>query len=557
MPSQPPLASGSQDVPGRVADGAGESWTGAAGDGLLSAARLRGYWLTAPGVTVILATALAFALRLFVLTRPGLLTGVTEYDDGVYLGAAIRLTQGALPYRDYAFVQPPGILLLTVPVALIGRIFSTAAAMGVARVLTVCASTACIPLAGNLMRYRGVAATAVTCGFLAVYPDDIFTARTLLLEPWMNLCCLIAVNAAFSRGRLAGPGRLAWAGVALGFAVAVKYWAAVPAVVLFALCLIARKRSPGRARACLAGLAIGFVVPVAPFALAAPVQFIRSTVLDQASRVGAYVPMALRLAHVTGLIDVFNIDGKLALATSVRSLYLGTPSLTAGTAIGWLPFAAIGLLVAVIGAGYSWDWRRPSQLEWFALAVAVLAGTAVLSYSAFFYHYPSFVAPWLALALGGAAGCLPDRASIRRAIVALVAVAALAAAVVQVRALAPLSVPDGAQVGRLIPPGACVVTDEVSVLISADRFDTPPGCPDIIDSLATTLVVSHGVSVLGGAGKIPAVVSAWQSILGRARYVLLAPGSGRRIPPSAWFQENFAPVGGYIPYIGQLYERRT
>jgi alpha-1,2-mannosyltransferase len=557
MPSKSPLASGGQGVPGRVADGTGESWTGAAGGGLLSAGRLRAYWLTPPGVTVILATVLAFGLRLFVLTRPGLLTGVTEYDDGVYLGAAIRLTEGALPYRDYAFVQPPGILLLTVPVAVIGRIFSTAAALGIARVLTVCASTACVLLAGNLMRYRGIAATAVACGFLAVYPDDVWTARTLLLEPWMNLCCLIAVNVAFSRGRLAGPGRLAWAGVALGFAVAVKYWAVVPAAVLFALCLISRKQSPGRARACLAGLAIGFVVPVAPFALAAPAAFVRSTVLDQASRVGAYVPMALRLAHVTGLIDVLNVDGKLALATSVQSLALGTPSLTAGTAVGWLPFAAIGLLVAVVASGYSWDWHRPSQLEWFALAVAVLAATAILSYSAFFYHYPSFVAPWLALALGGAAGCLPDRAGIRRAIVALVAVLALAAAAVQVRALEPLSVPDGSQIGRLIPPGACVVTDEISVLISADRFNTPPGCPDVIDSLATTLVVSHGVSVQGGAGKIPAVVGAWQSILGRARYVLLAPGSARRIPPSAWFSENFAPVGGYYPYIGQLYERRT
>jgi alpha-1,2-mannosyltransferase len=555
MPAELPLPSGNQGVSGRAAEGVRASGK-RAGPGP-AAGRPRGSWLTPPGVTVILATVLAFALRLFVLTRPGFLTGVTEYDDGVYLGAAIRLTQGALPYRDYAFVQPPGILLLMTPVALIGRIFSTAAAMGVARVLTVCASTACVALAGNLMRYRGIAATAVTCGFLAVFPDDVFTARTLLLEPWMNLCCLIAANAAFSRGRLASPGRLAWAGVALGFAIAVKYWAAVPAAALFVLCLITRKQSPGRARACLAGLAVGFVVPVAPFVLAAPAAFIRSTVLDQASRIGSYVPMALRLAHVTGLIGVFNIDGKLALATSVRSLAYGTPSLTAGTAVGWLPIAAIGLLVAVVGAGYSWDWRRPSQLEWFALAVAVLAAAAILSYSAFFYHYPSFVAPWLALSLGGAAGCLPDRAGLRRAVAALATVAALAVAAVQVYELAPLSVPDSAQLGRLIPAGSCVVTDEVSDLISADRFEIPPSCPDVIDSLATTLVFSHGVSVQGGAGKMPAVIDAWQSILGRARYVLLAPASGRRIPPTAWFSQNFVPVSRYYPYIGQLFERRT
>jgi alpha-1,2-mannosyltransferase len=557
MPAKSPLASGGQGVPGRAADRTGAPLADRVGPGLLSAARLRAYWLTPSGVTVILATVLAFAIRLFILTRPGLLNGVIEYDDGVYLGAAIRLTQGALPYRDFAFVQPPGILILMSPVALFGRFFSTVGALEIARVLTVCASTACIPLAGHLMRYRGIVATAVTCGFLAVYPDDVWTAHTLLLEPWLNLCCLVAVNAAFSRGRLAGPGRLAWAGAALGFAAAVKFWAVVPALVLLAACLITRKQRTGRTRACLAGLAIGFIAPVAPFALAAPGAFVRSTLLDQASRVGSYVPMALRLAHVTGLIDVLDTSGRLALAAGGNSLGLGTPSLAAGTAVYWLPFAALGLTVAVIGVGYCWDWHRPSQLEWFALTVAVLAATAILSYSAFFYHYPSFVAPWLALTFGGAAAGLPDRASIRRVAVALTAAAALAAAAVQVHELAPFSAPDSAQMGRLIPPGACVVTDEVSDLISADRFNLPPGCPDVIDSLATTLTLSHGVSVQGGAGRSAAVVGAWQSILSRADYVLLSPASARRIPPSAWFRQNFAPISAYQAGIGQLFKRRT
>ena len=150
MAAKSPLASGDHGVPGGA-----ESMDASAEDGgrasRPAAARMRAYWLTPPGVTVIVATALAFGVRLFILTRPGLLTGVAEYDDGVYLGAAIRLTEGTLPYRDFAFVQPPGILLLVTPVALVGRIFSTAAALGLSRVLTVCASTACVPLAGNLM----------------------------------------------------------------------------------------------------------------------------------------------------------------------------------------------------------------------------------------------------------------------------------------------------------------------------------------------------------------------------------------------------------------------
>jgi hypothetical protein len=507
-----------------------------------------------------LATALALGLRLFILTRPGLLTGVTEYDDGVYLGGAIRLTEGVLPYRDFAFVQPPGILLLMAPVALVGRIFSTTAALGLARVLTVCASTACVPLVGHLTRYRGTVATVVACGFLAVYPDDVWTGRTLLLEPWMNLCCLLAVNAAFSRGRLTGPGRLAVAGAVLGFAGTVKFWAAAPAAVLLMACLITRKQEPGpgrRIRAYLAGLVAGFVIPIAPFVLAAPQVFIRSTLLDQANRVGTVVPLAIRVAHVTGLIDLLNTSGRVAWAADGRSLFLGVPFPGAAAAMGWLPYAAIAILVAVVCAGYTWPQNRPSQLEWFTLAVAVIAAVAVFGYSAFFYHYSTFVAPWLALALGAGAARLADLAVIRLPLVVLATAAILATAVINVHELAPLKVPDGTQIGPMIPPGACVVADQASDLIVTNRFNVPPGCPEVIDALATTLVFSHGVSMQDGAGNLPAVVDGWQSILSRAQYVLLSPGSARRVPAGAWFQRNFTPVSSYQTGIGQLWKRRS
>ena len=53
-------------------------------------------WLSPPGVTILVSTALALGLRLFTLTRPGFLTGTSEYDDGIYLGAAIRRSRGSL-----------------------------------------------------------------------------------------------------------------------------------------------------------------------------------------------------------------------------------------------------------------------------------------------------------------------------------------------------------------------------------------------------------------------------------------------------------------------------
>jgi hypothetical protein len=135
-------------------------------------------------------------------------------------------------------------------------------------------------------------------------------------------------------------------------------------------------------------------------------------------------------------------------------------------------------------------------------------------------------------------------------------------AALQIREMFPMRQPTDQAIAHLIPKGACVVTDEVSLTIAADRFaDLPPGCPDIIDALASTLVLSNGVSVQGGASQIPRVVATWQDWLSKAQYVWLSPshGSRRRIPwtpqLSAWFNANFQPATAYVPAVGQLYER--
>ena len=370
--------------------------------------RLRAYWLTPAGKAIVLATLLALLIRLFTLTRPGFLTSVNEYDDGVYLGASIRLLQGALPYKDYAFVQPPGIILIGIPAALVGQLTTSAAGMAVARVATALVSTACVPLAGNLVRYRGALVTAVTCGVLAIYPADITTAHTLLLEPWMNLLCLLGANAAFRRGHLTRPGRLAWAGVALGAAGTIKYWAAAPAAVLLAFCVLSGTERARRTRAYIGGLAAGFVIPVLPFIIGAPVMFLRSTILYQVTRDGTPVPTSMRLAHLTGLIDFLSRKtGGLSLLAGSSSLFASdstanTPSSNAG----WLPYAFAAVIIAVIAIAFAWNPKRPSPLEWFALTTACLSSLGLLFYSAFFYHYPSWAGPWIAITVGCAAGVL-------------------------------------------------------------------------------------------------------------------------------------------------------
>jgi hypothetical protein len=115
---------------------------------------------------------------------------------------------------------------------------------------------------------------------------------------------------------------------------------------------------------------------------------------------------------------------------------------------------------------------------------------------------------------------------------------------------------------KLIPAGACVVTDEISLTIAANRFTAArSGCPDVLDALATTLVEGNGVSVQGGAMALPRVVSEWRKVFSRAQYVWLSTTSGRRIPWTPglkhWFAHHFRAIKlhGHAKGLGVIYVR--
>lgn len=82
--------------------------------------------LTSPGGTgwrkiAAAGAILAIALRVATLVMAHHLSGVFEYDDGVYFGSAVMLIHGHLPYRDFVFIQPPGVTLLLTPFALLSN----------------------------------------------------------------------------------------------------------------------------------------------------------------------------------------------------------------------------------------------------------------------------------------------------------------------------------------------------------------------------------------------------------------------------------------------------
>jgi hypothetical protein len=499
--------------------------------------------LTPVVLAITLTTALALFLRLWQLTKHGYLLGVTEYDDGVYFGSALRLVHGAVPYKDFVTVQPPGVMLLMTPAALFAGPLGTAKALLIGRVLTACAGAAGVTLTGLLIRHRGALAVAVAGGFLAVYPDGVYAAHTVLIEPWLVLFCLAGALAVLDGDHLTSSGRrLAAGGVAFGFAGVCKAWAIFPVAVLLILLLLPGPgglgRSLRRAAIFLGGIVAGFALPVLPFVVLAPRAFYTSVIVAQWARTDdVRIPTSFRVASMIGLSH--------------------------GPDLPHLLLAAVAAAIAAVAAGCSLlatviSRRWPPPLEIFALVTAALIVLAFVWPPDYYYHYAAFLGPFLALsvvlpvarlteaarprlAAGTAQGTAPQTAA--RAAPSAGYRLGLAATGVIVLVLAVLqgrTVPDPELHGiadaviadeQIIPPGSCVLADSVSYTIAANRFfSTEPGCSIMVDSIGTDYALSHGENAVGGAGNTPAVQRVWLSALSRAQYVWLSGLWERRMP---------------------------
>jgi hypothetical protein len=480
-------------------------------------------WLTPVNAIILAATLLALGLRLYYqYTRPGFLLGVNEYDDGPYFGSAVRLVHGVLPYRGFVLVQPPGITLLMTPAAALTYLTGTAWGLAIGRILTMLAGVAAVVLGGLLVRHRGPVAVIVTCGILAVYPNSVAAAHTVLVEPWLVLFCLIGALAVFDGDGVAAGRRLAWGGVAFGFAGAVEGWAIVPVVIVLLLCLPELRRVIRFA----AGVAAGFLVPALPFVILAPAQFYRSLITAQVGyRAHAHrVPLWPRVENMTGLVATVRWSHGLMLLSVL-------------------------VIVAVVAGGQFTAWlatgRGAPALDWFAMLSGVIVVLMFLWPPQFHYHFTAFLAPFLALSLGlalaravSAAHLKAGAAAFGRAVVP--GAAALAAAVIAVMAVlqaraetvVPLVIgPIPAGTVREIPPGACVLTDQVSVTLAANRFvSNLPGCPQMVDTLGTDLALSGGLKPSTGAGNVPAVASLWRRAFEHSQYILLTAVDHRRVP---------------------------
>jgi alpha-1,2-mannosyltransferase len=518
-------------------------------------------WRDQVTVVIAAATAVALGLRIYELSRPGYLLGLTEYDDGSYFGSAVHLVRGVLPYRDFVFVQPPGIILLMAPVALVAKVTGTAAGMAIGRVLTTLASAAGVVLIGLLVRHRGVLAALVACGVLAVFPDAVAAAHTVLVEPWLVLFCLLGAVAVFDGDRLTDRGRrLAWGGAAFGFAGAIEAWAIIPVLVVAVLCLPRARR----VITFLAGVAAAFLIVVLPFAVLGPRRFYQSLITAQVGHRAAVlrVPVWTRLQEMTGLSHV-HLPARANLLITRTHLPLHATLLQA---VILLLLLTVGVELVLVLA----TRRPPTALEWFALLSMGLIVGMFMWPTQFHYHFSAFLAPFLGLSLALPAARLlasgeatgPDgtlegrgiRHPVARVAAGLAAAILVLFTVIQVRTetelkaiIAPTGPGSVAAFARAIPPGSCVATDEVSLLIVANRFISHvPGCSVMVDGTGTDLALSGGGTARTGAGRNPAVAAVWRQAFTHAGYVWLSIYNGVRIPwtPAlqAYFTTHFTPV---------------
>jgi len=450
-------------------------------------------WRSLPsGWTAALAVILvgAFALRIAPDLYAGNLMGILEYDDGVHYAAGLALLHGQLPYRDFVLLHPPGVSLLMAPVAGLGELIGQSAAMAVARLGMVAVGLTNAALLARLLRPVSPLAGLAAATVYAAYPGAIYAERTVLLEPLLNLACILAVGA-LVRGR---DGRAGWL---LGTAVTVKLFALVyPAAAILWLWSRGEPQRAGRLVA-WATAAVGTIA--VPFALIAPATFWHDVVMVQLRRpLSGATSSEVRLSDMLGLSSVLGHPASYSVVTT----------------------ATVGLFLALFLLALRWDDAR----IWALAAVGIVVG--FVAASSYFPHYAGFLAP----ALGALTGLALDqvRRHRPRLLAAAVFGTVLALVVAAGGTLRGLQAqPDvAAAVARYERPGGCWISDSPSLLIAANRWRPPSrSCPGWVDPRGAAISLLHGRR---DPRFYPAgfrYIDAWQrqclAALGRADHLLL------------------------------------
>ncbi len=484
-----------------------------------------------------LATAalVAFVVRALPLARFGAWEVPVDYDEGVYFSAAALLWKGVLPYRDFVFVHPPGLLYWLSTSAAWVEGLGPAAAFALSRWLAAALGALNTFLVGRLVareteRWAGVLAAALYAG----YPEAVGVERGPFLEPVLNAAVLL-----MAWRWLGAPSvrRDLVAGALAAFACAVKVWGGI--WVLAAL--VATERPPGRAR-------LRFLVAASAVGLA--------LLLPLASRsLGAFVEQTLWF-HAVRPPDGSDWSGWAERLQRLAAIWGGGHRVT--------PLLAV-LGLGVLAVDPSARARRGARLIG---AAYLLTLVAFMASSTYWSQYNAHLAASECALAGLAAAWLWRRLPARTPVAVAVALAAVAVlpqlrrSVLAARARAPEQVRLGQTIRHGVPPDDCVFALEPAYALAGDRL--PPHRPAgraSVDTYASMLIAAAE-----GGARYPHAAQAFSTeraqgpamaLLAQCRFAVLGWRERFQLSEAtrAWFHGAFEvaapPSGGPA-----LYRRR-
>ena len=287
------------------------------------------------------------------------------------------MVHGQLPYRDFLFLHPPGILVALAPVAAAGRWLGESSGWEVSRLVwMVSGSLASVVVLAILLPLGKLPATVGGCAY-AVFPGAVLVERTTYCEGLANLCLAVALLLVIREvaARPRGPDQRhpavtapLLAGVLLGFATTVKIWGLVPLGVVCVYAVVALGLRRGLAVA--VGGAAAITAVCLPFFLAAPAEMWRMVVLDQVGRDQGTAFM-LRSAQIATMGRL--TEGGIAAFVVIVTLI----GLTACSVLAWRvkPYrVVVPLLATTVGLLLVSPIFFPHYLGNVAVPLALLAG---------------------------------------------------------------------------------------------------------------------------------------------------------------------------------------
>ncbi len=238
---------------------------------------------------LLLILAVGAYLRLWHIQH--LFKWIYDYDEGAYSVGGRLISQGYLPYQDFALVHPPLYDLL---LSGIYKVFGYNFFYG--RYLSVVLFLVCVVLAYLIVkRLYNPTAGLVTAALLAVFPGFFLLWYRVVQEPLGILLILLATYLAVDYiVNREHKNRLLFSGLCLGLAVTTKF-TFVPAVIGFALGIVILAMEghwrPWRPvltglfsrelGLLVAGIVAGFILVTGFFIAIAPHEFFNQTLLSQ------------------------------------------------------------------------------------------------------------------------------------------------------------------------------------------------------------------------------------------------------------------------------------